>query len=159
MRLTKKKDEKQRKITLLTQWRVHGVRTKTLAVAMERGVDGGGGARHWRRRGDWVTALEASEAARVCSLEFGFGFWRNSSLELWIWGNGLDFIECEIVRVWEGLREQVKNRESETEEMKTEEMRKSEKGRRRREWEAMSMTWRSWTLSLKWKLKSEDWRE
>ena len=25
--------------------------------------------------------------------------WRNGSLELWIWGNGLDFIECEIVRV------------------------------------------------------------
>ena len=70
----------------------------TPAVAMERGLDSGGGARRWRRRGDWVTALEA-EAARVCSLESGFGFWRNSSLELWIWGNGLDFIECEIVRV------------------------------------------------------------
>ena len=37
---------------------------------MERGVDGGGGARHWRRRGDWVMALEV---ARVCTLEFGFG--------------------------------------------------------------------------------------
>ena len=72
---------------------------RPLVVAMERGVDSGGGARRWRRRGNWVTALEASEAARVCSLEFGFGFWRNSSLELWIWGNGLDFIECEIVRV------------------------------------------------------------
>ena len=69
---------------------------RTPAVAMERGVDSGGGARRWRRRGDWVTALEM---ARVCSLEFGFGFWRNSSLELWVWGNGLDFIECEIVRV------------------------------------------------------------
>ena len=68
----------------------------TPAVAMERGVDSGSGARLWRRRGDWVTVLEA---ARVCSLEFGFGFWRNSSLELRIWGKGLDFIECEIVRV------------------------------------------------------------
>ena len=58
---------------------------------MERGVDGGGGARHWRRRRDWVTALEA---ARVCTLEFGFG-----ETVLWIWRNGLDFIECEIVRV------------------------------------------------------------
>ena len=37
------------------------------------------------------------------------------------------------------MREKVKTRESETEEMKTEEMRKSEKGRRRREWEAMSI--------------------
>ena len=25
--------------------------------------------------------------------------WRKGGLELWIWGNGLDFIECEIVRV------------------------------------------------------------
>ena len=65
--------------------------------------------------------------------------WRKGGLELWIWGNGLDFIECEIVRVWEGLREQAKDRETETKEMKTEEMRKSEKGRRRREWEAMSI--------------------
>ena len=39
--------------------------------------------------------------------------WRKGGLELWIWGNGLDFIECEIVRVWEGLREQAKNRETE----------------------------------------------
>ena len=37
------------------------------------------------------------------------------------------------------MREQAKNRETETKEMKTEEMRKSEKGRRRREWEAMSI--------------------
>ena len=39
---------------------------------MERGVDGGGDARLWRRRGDWVTTLEV---ARVCIwiLEFGFG--------------------------------------------------------------------------------------
>ena len=51
---------------------------------MERGVDDGGGARLWRWRGDWVTALEA---ARVC-------IW-NLDLER----NGLDFIECEIVRV------------------------------------------------------------
>ena len=64
---------------------------RTPAVAMERGVDSGSGARRWRWRGDWVTALEA---ARVCSLEFGFG-----EAVLWIWGNGLDFIECEIVRV------------------------------------------------------------
>ena len=64
---------------------------RTPAVAMERGVDSGGGARHWRRRRDWITTLEA---ARVCSLEFGFG-----ETVLWIWGNGLDFIECEIVRV------------------------------------------------------------
>ena len=47
-------------------------------------MDGGGGARLWRRRGDWVTALEA---VRVC-------IW-NLDLER----NGLDFIECEIVRV------------------------------------------------------------
>ena len=67
---------------------------RTPAVAMERGVDSGGGARRWRRRGDWVTAFEASEAARVCSLEFGFG-----EAVVWIWGNSLDFIECEIVRV------------------------------------------------------------
>ena len=81
--------------------------------------------------------------------------WRNSSLELWIWGNSLDFIECEIVRVWEGLREQAKNRETETKEMKTEEMRKSEKGRRRREWEAMSI--RGVGVCLwSYKLKSED---
>ena len=58
---------------------------------MERGVDGGGGARHWRWRRDWVTALEV---ARVCTLEFGFG-----EMVLWLWRNGLDFIECEIVRV------------------------------------------------------------
>ena len=25
--------------------------------------------------------------------------WRKGGLELWNWGNGLDFIECEIVRV------------------------------------------------------------
>ena len=39
---------------------------------MERGVDGGGSARHWRQRRDRVTALEAD---RVCIwiLEFGFG--------------------------------------------------------------------------------------
>ena len=64
---------------------------RTPAVAMERGVDSGGGARRWRRRGDWVTTLEV---ARVCSLELGFG-----ETVVWIWGNGLDFIECEIVRV------------------------------------------------------------
>ena len=90
--------------------------------------------------------------------------WRKGGLELWIWGNGLDFIECEIVRVWEGLREQAKDRETETKEMKTEEMRKSEKGRRRREWEAMSIralgvwVWVSvsegWSYELK---KSGDW--
>ena len=51
---------------------------------MERGVDSGGGARRWRQRGDWVTAFEASEAARVCSLEFGFGFWR----EIVVWNFG-----------------------------------------------------------------------
>ena len=33
---------------------------------MERGVDSGDGARHWRRRGEWVMALEA---ARVCTLD------------------------------------------------------------------------------------------
>ena len=52
---------------------------------------GGSGARHWRWRRDWVTALEA---ARVCTLEFGFG-----EMVLWLSRNGLDFIECEIVRV------------------------------------------------------------
>ena len=64
---------------------------RTPAVAMERGVDSGSGATRWRWRGDWVTTLEA---ARVCSLKFGFG-----EAVVWIWGNGLDFIECEIVRV------------------------------------------------------------
>ena len=58
---------------------------------MERGVDGGGSARHWRQRRDRVTALEVT---RVCTLEFGFG-----EMVLWLWRNGLDFIECEIVRV------------------------------------------------------------
>ena len=83
--------------------------------------------------------------------------WRKGGLELWIWGNGLDFIECEIVRVWEGLREQAKDRETETKEMKTEEMRKSEKGRRRREWEAMSIralgvwVWVSVSESTNWR--------
>ena len=55
---------------------------RTPAVAMERGVDNGGGTRRWRWRGDWVMALEV---ARACSLEFGFG-----EAVVWIWGNGLD---------------------------------------------------------------------
>ena len=59
---------------------------RTPAVAMERGVDSGGGAKRWRRRGDWITAFEASEAARVCSLEFGFGFWRETVV--WNFGFG-----------------------------------------------------------------------
>ena len=78
---------KSTRLTLLTPWRVHGVRTP--AVAMERGVDSGGGARCWRRRGDWVTALEAA----------GVWIWRSSSLDL-----GKRF---RIYRVWdcESLRE------------------------------------------------------